>query len=41
LRLGDWAVLKVPAKPSDPLEEDVVQSGFFDERWLLRSAGSR
>ncbi len=38
-RLGDWAVLKVgaksPANPSDPLEEEVIRAGFFDERWLL------
>jgi poly(3-hydroxybutyrate) depolymerase len=38
-RLGDWAVLKVgakrPAKPSEPLEEEVIRTGFFDERWLL------
>jgi hypothetical protein len=36
-RLGDWAVLKVggkaPARPSDPLEEEVVKVGFFGERW--------
>ena len=38
-RLVDWAVLKVgakvPATPSDPLEEEVIRAGFFDERWLL------
>jgi pimeloyl-ACP methyl ester carboxylesterase len=38
-RLGDWAVLKVgaksPADPSDALEEEVLRSGFFDERWRL------
>jgi poly(3-hydroxybutyrate) depolymerase len=38
-RHGDWAVLKVgaksPANPSDPLEEEVLRAGFFDERWLL------
>jgi hypothetical protein len=36
-RLGDWAVLKVgskiPASPSEPLEETVLRAGFFDERW--------
>jgi hypothetical protein len=36
-RLGDWAILKVgdkiPAKPSDALEEEVLRAGFFDERW--------
>ncbi|OWK46580.1 prolyl oligopeptidase family serine peptidase [Fimbriiglobus ruber] len=38
-RLGDWAVLKVGAKsptnPSEPLEEEVIRAGYFDERWLL------
>ncbi len=38
-RLGDWAVLKVggevPANPSDPLAEETVTSGFFDEKWGL------
>jgi hypothetical protein len=36
-RLGDWAVLKVsgkvPEKGSQPLEESVLQAGFFDEHW--------
>jgi hypothetical protein len=36
-RLGDWAVLrigtKVPKNPSEPVEESVVRSGFFDEHW--------
>jgi pimeloyl-ACP methyl ester carboxylesterase len=36
-RLGDWAVMKVGAKiprnPSEPLEENVIRAGFFDERW--------
>ncbi|MFO0970117.1 MAG: hypothetical protein U0793_31585 [Gemmataceae bacterium] len=36
-RLGDWAVLKVsgaiPENPSLPLDETVITSGFFDERW--------
>jgi hypothetical protein len=36
-RLGDWAVLrvgdKVPASPADPLEEEVLRAGFFDEHW--------
>ena len=44
-RLGDWAVLKVgakaPADPSGPLEETVVQAGFFDEQWQApETAGS-
>ncbi len=38
-RLGDWAVLRVggktPASPSDPLDEEVLRSGFFNERWGL------
>jgi poly(3-hydroxybutyrate) depolymerase len=38
-RLGDWAVLrvggKVPATPSDPLEEEVIQAGFFNEQWSV------
>ena len=38
-RLGDWAVLKVggtmPAKPSDSLEESVLQAGYFDDQWRL------
>lgn len=38
-RLGDWAVLKVgdkiPEKPSDPLDEEVIQAGFCDERWSI------
>jgi poly(3-hydroxybutyrate) depolymerase len=36
-RLGDYAILKVggkvPEKPSDPLEEEVIQAGFFNEDW--------
>jgi pimeloyl-ACP methyl ester carboxylesterase len=38
-RLGDWAILKVatkvPNKPSDPLDEEVLRAGFFDERWQM------
>jgi hypothetical protein len=38
-RLGDWAVLKVgggvPSNPSDPLQEEVIKAGYFDERWRL------
>jgi Prolyl oligopeptidase family len=38
-RLGDWAILKVggkvPDNPSDPIDEDVIRSGFFDERWRV------
>jgi hypothetical protein len=36
-RLGDWAVLrvtdKVPAQPSEPLEEEVLHAGYCDEQW--------
>jgi len=36
-RIGDWAVVKagggIPATPSDPLDEDFLASGFFDEGW--------
>ena len=39
-RWGDWALLKVgdkfPAKPSDPLDETVLQAGFFDDDWQFR-----
>jgi hypothetical protein len=39
-RLGDWAVLKVggklPAKPSDPLDEAVMAAGLADEEWRIR-----
>lgn len=38
-RLGDWAVLKVggkvPEAPSEPLAEEVLRAGFFDEQWQL------
>ena len=36
-RLGDWAILKlggrIPASPSEPLQEEVLKTGFFDEQW--------
>jgi pimeloyl-ACP methyl ester carboxylesterase len=36
-RLGDWAVVKVgekqPTNPSDPLAEEMIRAGFFDDRW--------
>jgi hypothetical protein len=36
-RLGDWAVFKVgdsqPQNPSDPLQEEVIQAGFWNEQW--------
>lgn len=43
-RLGDWAVLRVgarkPDNPSEPLEEEVLQAGFFDEQWRFRASQS-
>jgi pimeloyl-ACP methyl ester carboxylesterase len=40
-RWGDWAVLKIgdkiPATPSDPLEETVMHAGFFNEEWQFQS----
>jgi hypothetical protein len=39
-RLGDWAVIKVgdtmPKQPSEPLAEEAIRAGFFDERWQVR-----
>lgn len=39
-RLGDWAIFKVgdkmPEKPSDPLDETVIKTGFFDENWKVK-----
>ena len=36
-RLGDWAVFRIgsaqPQSPSDPLQEDVVQAGLWNEHW--------
>jgi hypothetical protein len=36
-RLGDWAVLRVPdaapASASEPLAEEALRAGFFDEQW--------
>lgn len=34
-RWGDWAVLKIdPARgAAEPLEDNVVQAGYFDEQW--------
>jgi hypothetical protein len=36
-RLGDWAVVKVPDRPDDdpsrPPGEELIGTGFFDERW--------
>jgi pimeloyl-ACP methyl ester carboxylesterase len=43
-RLGDWAVLKIGGKvakeASGPLEESVLRSGFFDEKWKLPDSSS-
>ena len=39
-RLGDWAILKVdgriPTSPSDPLNEDVRSTDFFDAYWKVK-----
>lgn len=36
-RLGDWAVMQVgesqPEQPTEPVQENVVDVGFFDEEW--------
>jgi pimeloyl-ACP methyl ester carboxylesterase len=41
-RLADWAVFKVgavqPSDPSAPLAEDLLASGFCDERWKIAPA---
>lgn len=36
-RWGDWAVLKIDPnrKPMDPVTEEVVKAGFFNEEWKL------
>jgi hypothetical protein len=38
-RLGDWAILRVGGKiamnPSDPLEEETLNTGFWNEQWRL------
>lgn len=44
-RWGDWAILKVggkvPADPSEPLDETVLKAGFFNEDWKFPAATSR
>ena len=37
-RWGDWAVLQIPSdqKPSEPLTENVVRAGYFDEQWQFK-----
>src|SRR5262249_33739122 len=44
-RLGDWAVVKVgdkqPANPSEPLNEQVLEAGYFDEQWKFPRARER
>jgi hypothetical protein len=38
-RVADWAVLKIgdntAKSPSDPLAEEIIQTGFFDENWQI------
>ena len=40
-RLGDWAVLKVggeiPANPTEPLKEEALRAGYFDESWEIKT----
>lgn len=43
-RLGDLAVFKVgegsmPANPSDPLPEELILAGYFDEQWRASAGG--
>lgn len=37
-RWGDWAVLQIPSdqKPSEPLTENVIRAGYFDEQWQFK-----
>lgn len=39
-RQGDWAVFRVgdaqPSSPTEPVREEVVRAGFFDEAWQFR-----
>ncbi len=32
-KLGDWALVKVPDRPADLPQGEVVETGFFDEQW--------
>jgi hypothetical protein len=38
-RLGDWAILKVigkvPANPSELIEEELVKTGFCNNQWRI------
>ena len=44
-RLGDWAILRVgdkaPMNPADPLEEEVLGTGFCNEQWLFAQKSAR
>jgi S-formylglutathione hydrolase FrmB len=44
-RLGDWAVMKVgarvPSLPSEPLQEEALRAGFFDEQWRFSGTSDR
>ncbi len=37
-RWGDWAVLQIPSdrKPDEPLTENVIRAGYFDEQWQFK-----
>jgi poly(3-hydroxybutyrate) depolymerase len=37
-RWGDWAVLQIPSdrKPNEPLTENVIRAGYFDEQWQFK-----
>lgn len=37
-RWGDWAVLQIPSdqKPGEPLKENVLRAGYFDEQWQFK-----
>ncbi len=37
-RWGDWAVLQIPSdqKSDEPLTENVIRAGYFDEQWQFR-----
>lgn len=42
-RLGDWAVFRIgtdsmPSSPSDPLPEEAIRAGWFDEQWRFPRA---
>ncbi|MHC5543432.1 CocE/NonD family hydrolase, partial [Singulisphaera rosea] len=40
-KIGDWALVKVGAASSGPPKEEVVRTGYFDERWQFPAADAR